>query len=166
MQFLESRSETRVTGTQLWYATLHHPNMHPHIKFEIPTSNNMRYAPDTIILKTWSEVKVTVTWKWYATLRHSKMHTHTKFGIASSKNIGECIGHEAGRTDWQTDRQCDYYMPPKVPLGAKKLLISPWQKQIGLFHEIHCMCCIYLIVRGHAAPSSKLNIVVSYTGPI
>ena len=25
--------------------------MHPHTKFEIPTSNNMRYAPDTIILK-------------------------------------------------------------------------------------------------------------------
>ena len=25
--------------TQLWYATLRHPKMHPHAKFEIPTSN-------------------------------------------------------------------------------------------------------------------------------
>ena len=23
-----------------------------------------------------------------------------------------------GRTDGRTDGQCDYYMPPKVPLGA------------------------------------------------
>ena len=23
-----------------------------------------------------------------------------------------------GRTNGRTDRQCDYYMPPKVPLGA------------------------------------------------
>ena len=44
--------------TQLWYATLRHPKMHPYTKFEIPTSNNMRYAPDTIIFKTRSEVKV------------------------------------------------------------------------------------------------------------
>ena len=25
---------------------------------------------------------------------------------------------KAGRTDGRTDGQCDYYMPPKVPLGA------------------------------------------------
>ena len=25
---------------------------------------------------------------------------------------------KAGRMDGQTDGQCDYYMPPKVPLGA------------------------------------------------
>ena len=44
MQFLESRSEVKfkVTVTQLWYATLHHPKMHAHTKFEIPTSNNIR----------------------------------------------------------------------------------------------------------------------------
>ena len=33
-----------------------------------------------------------------------------------------CTGHEAGqadgRTDRRTDGQCDYYMPPKFPLGA------------------------------------------------
>ena len=49
----------------------------------------MRYAPDTIILKTRSEVKVTVSRKWYATLRHPKMYPLTKFGIPTSKNIGD-----------------------------------------------------------------------------
>ena len=44
MQFLETRSEVKfkVTVTKLWYGTLHHPKMHPHTKFEIPTSNNIR----------------------------------------------------------------------------------------------------------------------------
>ena len=44
MQFLETRSEVKfkVTVTQLWYATFRHPKMHPHTKFEIPTSNNIR----------------------------------------------------------------------------------------------------------------------------
>ena len=44
MQFLETRSEVKfkVTVTQLWYATLPHLKMHPHTKFEIPTSNNIR----------------------------------------------------------------------------------------------------------------------------
>ena len=93
MHFLKTRSEVKfnVTVTQLWYVTLLHPKMHQHTKFEIPTSNNMRYAPDTIILKTRSEVKVkvAVTQKLYATLRHPKMHPHTKFGIPTSKNIGD-----------------------------------------------------------------------------
>ena len=90
MQFLETRSEVmfKVTLTQLWYATLRHPKMHQHTKFEISNSNNIR-APDTIILKTRSEVKVTVTRKWYATLRHPKMYPHTKFGIPTLKNIGD-----------------------------------------------------------------------------
>ena len=42
MQFIETRSEVKATVTQLWYATLRHPKMHPYTKFEIPTSNNMR----------------------------------------------------------------------------------------------------------------------------
>ena len=49
----------------------------------------MRYAPDTIILKTRSEVKVTVTRKWNMTLCHPTMHLHIKFGIPISKNIGD-----------------------------------------------------------------------------
>ena len=90
-QFLETRSEVKfkVTETQLWHTTLRHPKMHPHSKFEIPASNKIGYAPETIILKARSEVKVTVTRKWYETLRHPKMHPHTKFGIHTSKNIGD-----------------------------------------------------------------------------
>ena len=44
IQFLETRSEVKfkVTVTQLWYKTLPHLKMHPHTKFEIPTSNNIR----------------------------------------------------------------------------------------------------------------------------
>ena len=44
MQFLETRSEVKfkVTVTQLWCGTLRHPKMHPHTKFEMPTSNNIR----------------------------------------------------------------------------------------------------------------------------
>ena len=44
MQFLETRSEVKfkVTVTQVWYATLPHLKMHPHTKFEIPISNNIR----------------------------------------------------------------------------------------------------------------------------
>ena len=44
MQFLETRSAVKfkITVTQLWYATLCHPKKHPHTKFEIPTSNNIR----------------------------------------------------------------------------------------------------------------------------
>ena len=83
-----------------------------------------RYAPDTkrdgrmdivITIKTKSEVKVKVilTRKWYATLRHLKMHPHTKFVILPSKNIGDMHRTRSG-----TDGQCNYYMPPKVPLGA------------------------------------------------
>ena len=43
-QFLETRSEVKfkVKVTQLWYMTLRHPKMHPHTKFEIPTSNKIR----------------------------------------------------------------------------------------------------------------------------
>ena len=95
MQFLETRSEVKfkITGTQLLYATLRQSKMHPHTKFEIPTSNNIRDAPDTILLKTRSEVKfkVTVTQLWYVTLCHPKMHPHTKFEIPTSNNIRDML---------------------------------------------------------------------------
>ena len=67
----------------------------------------------TIKTKTEVKVKVTVTQKWYVTLRHPKMHPQTKFGIPTSKNIGNMHWTRSG-----TDGQCDYYMPPKNPLGA------------------------------------------------
>ena len=44
MHLLETRSEVKfkITVTQLWYVTLPHLKMHPHTKFEIPTSNYIR----------------------------------------------------------------------------------------------------------------------------
>ena len=81
MPILETRSEVKVTVTQGWYLTLRHPKMHPHTKFRIPTSNNMRHAPDRIILKTRSEVKVIVTQGWYTTVRHPKMHPEVKVTV-------------------------------------------------------------------------------------
>ena len=108
MQFLETRSEVKfkVTVTQIWYATLRLPKMHPHTKFEIPTSNNMRYAPDPIILKTRSEVKVkvTVTRKWHATVHHPKMHPHTKFGIPTQDAPDMKRDATNGLTDGRTVR--------------------------------------------------------------
>ena len=121
MQFLKTRSEVKfkVTVTQLWYETLRHPKMHPHYKFEIPTSKNIRNMFRHNYSKTRSEVKfkVTVTRNWYATLCHPKMHPQTKFGIPTSKNKGDMNRTRSG-TDGRTEEQCDYYMPPKVPLGA------------------------------------------------
>ena len=51
MQFLETRSEVKVTVTLLWYVTLRHPKTHPHTKFEIPTSNNIRDMLRTRLFK-------------------------------------------------------------------------------------------------------------------
>ena len=73
--------QVKVTVTQKWYMTPRYPKMHPHTKLGIPNSKNMRYAPDTIFLKTRSEVKVTVTQNEQVTTRHLKMHLHIKFGI-------------------------------------------------------------------------------------
>ena len=42
MQILKSKSEVKVTVTQGWYVTLHHPKMHPLTKFWIPTSNSIK----------------------------------------------------------------------------------------------------------------------------
>ena len=38
---LEMRSEVTVTVIWICYVTLHHPKMHPHAKFMIPTLNNI-----------------------------------------------------------------------------------------------------------------------------
>ena len=90
-------------------------------------------------LETRSEVKfkVTVTQLWYATLRLPKMYPHTKFGIPTSKNLGDMHrirsgmdGRTDGRTDRRTDGQCNYYMPPKVPLEHKNSKKSHVQYRI------------------------------------
>ena len=41
---LKTRSEVKVkvTVTQKWYMTLRYPKMHPHTKFGIPNSKNIR----------------------------------------------------------------------------------------------------------------------------
>ena len=41
MIILKTRSEVKVTVTRKWYATLRHPKMYPHTKFEIPTLKNI-----------------------------------------------------------------------------------------------------------------------------
>ena len=42
MQTQETRSEVKVTVTQVRYLTLRHPKIHQHTKFVIPTSNYTR----------------------------------------------------------------------------------------------------------------------------
>ena len=42
MQTQETRSEVKVTVTQVRYLTLRHPKIHQHTKFVIPTSNYIR----------------------------------------------------------------------------------------------------------------------------
>ena len=37
----KSEVKVKVTVTRKCYATLHHPKMHPHTKFGIPTSKNI-----------------------------------------------------------------------------------------------------------------------------
>ena len=65
MIILKTRSEVNVTVTRKWYVTLHHPMMHSHTKFLIPTSKNIRYVPDSMpILETLSEVKAILTQGW------------------------------------------------------------------------------------------------------
>ena len=51
MQFLETRSEVKVTVTQLWYTILPLPKTHSHTKFEVPTSNNIRDMLGTQLFK-------------------------------------------------------------------------------------------------------------------
>ena len=51
MIILKTRSEVRVTVTQKWYGTLHHPKMHPHTKFGILISNIIRDMLQTQFLK-------------------------------------------------------------------------------------------------------------------
>ena len=128
MIILKTRSEVKVkvTVTRKWYATLCHPKMHPHTKFGIPTSKNIgdmhRTRSGTDGLTDGRTVRLLyASQSSFATLRHPKMHPHTKFGIPTSKNIGDMHRTRSGTdglTDGRTDGQCDYYMPPKVPLGA------------------------------------------------
>ena len=92
---LKTRSEVKVTVTQKWHVTPHHPKMHLHTKFGIPISKNIGNMHQTqcSFQETRLEVKfkVTVTQLWYATLRHPKMHPQTKFEIPTSNNIRDML---------------------------------------------------------------------------
>ena len=72
-------------------ATIKNTEVCPQTKFEISTSNNMRYVQDTNILELRPEVKVkiTVTLKWYAPLCNPEFHPHSKFGNPTFNNIGD-----------------------------------------------------------------------------
>ena len=79
-----------------------------------------RYAWNTKILTTRSEVKITVTLNgMYDTppsqdaFRHQIWNSYLKEYRRYAPDT-----KRDGRTNGRTDRQCDYYMPPKVPLGA------------------------------------------------
>ena len=48
----ETRSQCQGQSDPKWYAPLHQTKRNQHTKFGIPTSNNIGYAPDTIILET------------------------------------------------------------------------------------------------------------------
>ena len=45
--YSKTRSEVKVILTQIWYATLGHPKMHPHTKFGTPTSKNIEVMHQT-----------------------------------------------------------------------------------------------------------------------
>ena len=88
---IEARIQCQGKSDPKWYAPLRHPKRNQRTKFGIPTSSNIGYALDTIILETRSEVKVKVTPKWYLTLPHQKLHPHTKFGIPTCNNIRDML---------------------------------------------------------------------------
>ena len=55
------------------------------------------------------------------------MHPHTKFEIPTSKNIGDMHwtgSRTDGLMDGRRDGQCDYYTPPKVPLGHRNSFVK------------------------------------------
>ena len=79
-----SEVNLKVTVTSKWYTTLHYSKMHPHTKFGIHISNNMRHVQDTIILKLGHRSKSKSP---CMTPSHPKMHPHTKFGIPFLNNI-------------------------------------------------------------------------------
>ena len=62
-----------------------------------------------------------MTRKYYESLCYLNMHPHTKFEISTSNNIGDMHwtgSRTDGLIDGRRDGQCDFYTPPKVPLGA------------------------------------------------
>ena len=91
---LKTRSEVKVTVTQMVYGTLSSQDTFKHQIWNTYLKENRRYAPDSMqFLETRSEVKfnVIVTQLWYATFHHPKMFSHTKFEIPTSNNIRDVL---------------------------------------------------------------------------
>ena len=120
-QFLETRSEVKVnvTGTQGWCATLCHFKMHPNKKFGIPPNTKFRIPSlNNIgdILRTRLFWKVDQGHSDLKILRDTLLSQYASTHQNLNSNLKEYALNrkEGGRQDGQ----CDYYMPPKVPLGA------------------------------------------------
>ena len=79
---IKTRSEVKVTVARKLYVRLHHPKMHIHSKFGIPTSKNIRDMLRTQkFLKQGQRSRSQRLKMVCVTLCHLKMHLDTKFGI-------------------------------------------------------------------------------------
>ena len=90
MQFLETRSEVKITVTQLWYATLPQSKMHPHTKFEIPTSNNIR--DKNIQVREWTSFK-TVNFHQQRAITTESL---VRYGPLSNAGPRSAVGNVSG----------------------------------------------------------------------
>ena len=71
-QILDSEVKVMITMTLTWYAALHHPMMHPHTKFGIPTSSNI----GDVLWTRYSRNDVRTQNGKCQTLHNPKMHPH------------------------------------------------------------------------------------------
>ena len=89
--------------------TLQPQDVFTHIKFGIPTANNIGDVP---------EVNVKVTTKQYGTLWHPYMYPHSKFGIPTSKQYKkyalDTIFLEQGQTHSNPEAVCVTLRPQGV----------------------------------------------------
>ena len=126
MIILKTRSEVKVTVTRKCYATLRHPMMHPHIKFGIPISKNIGYMHRT---RSGTDGHC----DYYKKQVRGQVQGHSdRKSVCNTPPSQDASTHQIWNShlkeyrryapdmkrDGQMDGPCDYYMPPKVPLGA------------------------------------------------
>ena len=105
--------------------------MYPHTEFGIPTSNNMRYAPDIILLELNLEVNVTVTRKKYATLRCT-------FHRICSTNYTGC---QQRNRWWQPAGNSEFAGDSRLSIATAKKYLNP--------HENSCSKVISILITGN-----------------
>ena len=113
MQVLESRPEVKVKiiVTQEWYVPLCHPKMHPHTKFGILTSNNIKiYAMDTIILETRIPRIKRVAWQNQCQTRQIHRIYINQLGVILKKSVKQNINPISPT--------------PKFNLGIRQIIIK------------------------------------------